>query len=179
MAPPQPNSTSSGWEPKARSGDGSGRGFDIGLIRPLDGVADDVVDLGRVFLPKVILFAGTRHIVRAPDHRLHPAQAGVARRADLFAGVRYVGEVHVLVTPLVQPRPALDQPGPHDLALVRQVDVEVFDVAGRPAEGWIARAGHADALEQAHLAVHVQAEIGDVIGLDGAELIGPPGPDVG
>src|ERR1700722_14119912 len=132
--PPQPNSTSSGWEPKATSGAGSGWGFNIGFIGPLDRVADDVSDLGRVVLPEVVLLAGARHVVRAANHRLHPAQPRIARRADPIAGVREIREVHVLVAPFVQLEPAFQEPRPHDLALVRHIDVVILHVACRETE---------------------------------------------
>ncbi len=66
--PPQPNSTSSGWAPKAIRAACSGREFDIGFIGPIDGVADDVSDLRRVVLAEVVLLAGTCHVVSAVDH---------------------------------------------------------------------------------------------------------------
>ena len=37
-----------GMAAEGQQGGSSGRGFDIGFIGPLDGVADDIGDLGRV-----------------------------------------------------------------------------------------------------------------------------------
>ncbi len=94
----------------------------------------------------------------------------------MYARIR---EVHVLVAPLVQLEPALDEPRPHDLALVRHIDVVILHLARRQTEGRVARAGDAHAVEQPHSPVHLQAEIGDAAGLDAAERLDPAGVDVG
>ena len=60
--------------------------FGVGFIGSLDRLSTYEVDLGRVRDTQIVLFAGTRDIVRAAHDRLHPFQSGVARRTDLRLG---------------------------------------------------------------------------------------------
>jgi hypothetical protein len=61
--------------------------------------------------------------------------------------------------------------GAHDFTFIRNIHEKFRHVTGCPAESRIARAHHADSFEQAHTAIHLQAEIGDEGGRDFLENI--------
>src|SRR6185312_13237989 len=98
MTAPQPNSMSSGCAPKARSGLEFGPGF-IGAV---DFIARDKSNFRCVFGAKIFPFAETGNVMRAVHQRLHPAQAGIARRRDLFLGDRRRGQRDERIAALVQ-----------------------------------------------------------------------------
>src|SRR3954471_21769495 len=98
MIPPQPNSTSSGCAPIASSESASV----VGFIRAVDGITIDEVNLRRVLLPQVCLFACAGDVVRAPDNLLHPPQPRVARRGDLLLGEFHRRERHIALTAFMQ-----------------------------------------------------------------------------
>src|SRR5215813_10691107 len=97
----------------------------------LDGLPFYVRDAGRLLWAKIRLLASTRHVVRAPDHRLHPAQPRVARGTDLLLAEpgRRAAEGDVRLAALVQGQRPVAHACPHDLALVRDVHEEVVHVA--------------------------------------------------
>src|SRR5262245_42561815 len=99
MTPPQPNSMSSGCAPRASSGAlcsrrreeadaGSVREFGVRFIGAVNSVAFKERDFRRFIPPKVGLFTSAGNVMRAMHDRLHPAQARVARRAELFLAER-------------------------------------------------------------------------------------------
>src|SRR5215467_5142142 len=101
-----------------------------GLVRPLEVLSPHVGDLGRVFRPKICLLARARHVVCAADHRLHPPEARIPRRADLLLREPApVSQPDKRIASLVQGERAVAHAGPHDLALVRHVHEEVVDIA--------------------------------------------------
>src|SRR5439155_24576389 len=133
------------------------------FIRSLDILPSHVRDLRRVLRPKIRLLARARHVVRAVDHRLHPPQPRVPRRADLLlpeaAGRRWQRDERIAA--LVQVRRAVARAGSHDLALVRHVHEEVVHVARAAPHLRIARTHDVHAVEQAHPTVHLETEVGD------------------
>src|ERR1041384_1444051 len=105
-----------------------------GFIRALDVLAPYVGDLGSVFWAEIHLLAGAGHVVRAVDDRLHPPQACVPGRADLFlCEARRRGQRDERVAALVQIEPPGPRASPYRLALVGNVHVELAVVAGPPA----------------------------------------------
>src|SRR5712691_4213264 len=132
------------------------------FIRTLDVLPPNVHDLRGVLPPKVRLLARPRHVVRAVDHRLHPPEPCVPRRADLLlpeaGGGRRQSDERIAA--LVQVEPAAARAGAHDLALVRHVHEEALDIARAAPNLRIARAHDVDAIEQAHAAVHLETEVG-------------------
>src|SRR5580700_2326015 len=163
--PPQPNSISSGWAPKTKSGPGSELEFGVGFIGSLDRLSTYEVDLGRVRNTQVVLFARARDIVRALHDRLHPFQSGVAGRVDLPFNKRNARAGFINIAPFVEQQFAFDVTGPDNFTLVGHVDIVVVDLACRFPKGRIARAHNADALQESHPLVHLEAEIGDVPGV--------------
>src|SRR2546427_249549 len=68
----------------APAGTMSGRRLRERFIGSLDVLPWHVRDFRGVLRPKIRLLARTRHVVRAVDHRLHPPEPRVSRRADLL-----------------------------------------------------------------------------------------------
>src|SRR2546427_9304683 len=132
------------------------------FIPSLDVLPSHVRDLRGVLRPKIRLLARTRHVVRAVDHRLHPPEPRVPRRADLLlpeAGGRR-RQRDERIAALVQVQPAVARACSHDLALVRHVYEEVVHVARAAPHLRIARGHDLHAVEQAHPAVHLETEVG-------------------
>ena len=88
--------------PNASSGANSGGGFGVGLIGSIYGVSVNIGDLGRLLLAEISLLSGPGDVMGATDHRLHPAQPRIARRADLRAGEVYRWNVDVLACRLCE-----------------------------------------------------------------------------
>ena len=105
---------------------------------------------------KVGLFAGAGDVVRAVDHGLHPAQAAVARGADVHGVKGRGGERNERVAPFVKLESACGGvAGADDFAFVGDIDEKIRDGAGGAAERGVAGADDADAFEQAHGPVHL------------------------
>ncbi len=117
---------------------------------------------GRVFRAKIILFAGAGNVMRAMQDGLHPAQAAVARRADLFLGESCQRERHKRTAAFVQFQRSVHETCADNFARVRDIHEKVGNIAGRSTKIRVARTHHANALKQAELMVHLQAEVGDV-----------------
>src|SRR4029453_11465455 len=99
--PPHANSMSSGCAPTARMQQGSDFG-DISAVRFGDFVAGDELHIWSVARFQIATFAGAAHVMRAPNHRLHPTQARVARRADLSLLIFFQRQFDVSVPSFVQ-----------------------------------------------------------------------------
>src|SRR5688572_10775236 len=102
----------------------SARQLREGFIRSLDIIPPDVRDLRRVLPPKIRLLTRSRHIVRAADHRLHPSEPRVPRRADLLLSEAggCLRQRDVRIAALVQVQAPVTRACSYDLALVRHID---------------------------------------------------------
>src|SRR4051812_18153400 len=107
ITPPQPNSMSSGCAPKASTARVSGGELSIGFIRLFDLIPADKSDVRRFIRVEIGLLTRAGHIVRTPDHRLHPAQPSVSRGTDLLLGVSGLRENDEGLSALVQPEHAV------------------------------------------------------------------------
>jgi hypothetical protein len=124
------------------------RELDIRLVRSIDRVPPDEGDLRRVLQIQIVLLAGARHVVRAAQDGLHPAEPRIPRRADLLLAEAGRRKGHEGLAALVQQQRAVRDARANDLAFVRHVDVEVAHLACAPPQGWIARADDLDPVEQ-------------------------------
>src|SRR6476661_8437713 len=158
MTPPQANSISSGWAPKAKSGP-IVSDFDIGLLAIRDRVALDICDFRSFVGVQIKLFARAGHIVRAVDHRLHPAQPSVASRADLFGREVHFGKCDVRIAAFVKFQHSIIVSGSNDFAFIRHIDEEIGNSARGTAETRRAGPSDTDAVQKAHSAVHFKTKI--------------------
>jgi len=61
----------------------------------------------------------------AANHRLHPFQSRIARRADLALGKRGLGQRSIRVSPLMQLQLAFHMPGTHDLTFKLNIHIKI------------------------------------------------------
>src|SRR5664280_1326725 len=146
--PPQPNSMSSGCAPKA-SNEALAGDFGVRFIGAVDRVSVDISNFRRVFGPKIGLFAKPGNIMRAVQHRLHPAKPRVARGADLFFPKGARRKRDVCIPSLMKPQGAIEKTGPHDFTIMARLDEIFGNIACRAAQGGIARPRDSNAFEQA------------------------------
>jgi len=69
--------------------------------------------------------------------------------------------------------------GAHDFALVGDIYKKICDRTGGSSKNWVAGADYAYAFEQVHSVIHLEAEIGDGVGVDSFEGIDVVRCDVG
>ena len=102
----------------------------VGFIGSLDRFTGDVRDFRGVFFAEVGLFAGAADVVGAVYNRLHPAEAGVARGADLVFGVGDGGERDERVAAFVEGEGMVGDAGADDFVLVGNVGVAFWNITG-------------------------------------------------
>ena len=81
---------------------------------------------------------------------------------SLLLGERAGRQRDKAIAAFVQLEPAVKTAGADDFAGMRDVGEILADLAGGAADGRVARADDANTLEQAHCAVHLEAEVGNV-----------------
>src|SRR6266403_1659649 len=154
--------------PWAPTGSMSARQLRERFIRSLDVLPSHVRDLRRVLRPKIRLLARPRHVVRAVDHRLHPSEPRVPRRADLLfseAGGR-PRQRDERIAALVQAQPAvhLETEAAHRLRRRRAEQVDdgmVHVVRELPQRPGVPVGGDALGVERGELALEF-ADDGEV-----------------
>ena len=155
---------------------------DIGVsfVGAVYGVTGDKSNFRGIPMIKVSLFAGPCNIMGAVQYGLHPPEASVPGRTNLRRRKRSRGQSQVSGAPLVQLQGAGGgAAGADQFTLVADIHKIIIDRLGGLAEGRIAGAHDANPLQQAHGAVHLQAEISDGVGRDALERAHPAGLDVG
>src|SRR5579862_3442699 len=148
MTPPHPNSMSSGCAPNASNG--ASLDFGVGFIGTFNGVAVDKRDLRRFFRTKIGRFPGAGNVMRAMHDRLHPAQPGVARRADLFLAKSRRRQCDVGIAAFVELERTVGEPRTDNFAFVWNIHEKFRHVARRAASGGIAGTHDPDTFEQTH-----------------------------
>jgi len=104
------------------------------LHRTVDGIAVYKSDFGGVVRGTDTLFAGPGDIMGAVDHRLNPAQAAVARGADLFLAEVSRRQRDEAVTAFVAiSHSASHAPRANHFPLVGDIDEEIRHVTGGAA----------------------------------------------
>src|SRR5579859_3041080 len=146
MTPPHPNSMSSGCAPKASNG--ASLDFGVGFIGPFNRFAIHKSNLRCFFRVKIGFLSRTGNVMRAMHDRLHPAQPGVARRADLLPGKGGLGQRDKRISPLVELERTFHETGADDFAFKRNIHEKFRHVARRATHGGITRTHDPDAVEQ-------------------------------
>src|SRR5450631_4062057 len=151
MTPPQPNSMSSGCAPKASNGAELFFDFSPSLIGSFNGVSFNKGYFGRVFPAKVGFFSGTGNVMRAMNHRLHPAQPRVARRANVHFSKSCLRQRNKGISAFMQFQSSIYKTSANNLTFVRNIHKKIWNIAGRSPQSRITRTHHANAIKQTHV----------------------------
>ena len=142
----------------------AGSGFrDISSIGLGNRVPGNEFHLRCVSFVQIADLPSTGDVMGAANHRLHPAEARIARRTDLRFLELFQGQLEVSIATFVQEQAIIAAPGTHQLVFVTDVDEKIIDLGSPRADGRITRPHDANSIQQAKSLIHLQAEISDIV----------------